>query len=112
MIVKLIERLRRTYGDAAGTSNLTSVRLTRQKSALFQLGSRIRLTQSLSWAAWHSKKAGIHHITVRADPVRARDAPASARAANAIENRIRLSERIGQFMELTHRTSGEGGPPG
>jgi hypothetical protein len=28
--------LRRRYGDAAGTSNLTNVRLTRQKSALFQ----------------------------------------------------------------------------
>src|SRR5215471_12073220 len=28
--------LRRRYGDAAGTSNLTNVRLARQKSALFQ----------------------------------------------------------------------------
>jgi hypothetical protein len=28
--------LRMRYGDAAGTSNLTNVRLTRQKSALFQ----------------------------------------------------------------------------
>jgi hypothetical protein len=74
--------LRSRYGDAAGTSNLTNVRLTRQKSALFQWlavplwfppgkdsvpadsGHSVHnfavaksLTQSLSWAAWHSKKA-------------------------------------------------------
>jgi hypothetical protein len=58
------------------------------------------------------EKAGTPRITVRADPARARDAPASARAANAIENRIRLSERIGQFMNQPTERGARGGPLG
>jgi hypothetical protein len=39
------------------------------------------LTRSLSWAAWHSKKPAHTASQTARDPARARDAPASARAA-------------------------------
>src|SRR5215472_4381037 len=63
------------------------------------------LTRSLSWAAWHSKRAGTHRITVRADPAQARDAPASARAANDREPHSPV-RAYWSVYELTHRTPG------
>jgi len=43
------------------------------------------------------EKASAHRITLRAEPVRARHAQHQL-ALQTIENRVRLSERIGQFM--------------
>ena len=83
----------------AGTSTSTNVRLTRQKSALFQW---------LPVPPWFSRgkdsvpaDSGVYNFAV----AKARDAPASARATNDREP-LRLSERIGhnRFMnQLTER---------
>jgi hypothetical protein len=62
------------------------------------------LTQSLSGAAWHSKKRA-PPITLGADPARARDTAASARAANDREPRS-LLRAYWSVYELAHRAPG------
>ena len=62
------------------------------------------LTQSLSWAAWHSKRRA-QTASHSADPARARHAPASARAANDREPRSPLRAHWPVY-ELTHRAPG------
>ena len=91
------------YDDAAGTSNLTNVRLPRQKSALFQ-----RLAVPL----WFPPGKD----SVPADSGAFRSQFCGREIVNAvliaIENRIRLSERIGQFMNSPTERRAPGGPPG
>jgi hypothetical protein len=62
------------------------------------------LTQSLSWAAWHSKTAA-HTASHSARTAPERHAPASARAANDREPRSPL-RAYWSVYELTHRASG------
>ena len=72
-------------------------------------GSRsFALTQSLSWAAWHSKKAA-HTASHSARTAPERHAPASARAANDREPRSPL-RAYWSVYELTHRARARGGP--
>ena len=91
MPARLMESSKKHY--PAGTSTSTNVRLTRQKSALFQW---------LPVPPWFSRgkdsvpaDSGVYNFAV----AKARDAPASARATNDREP-LRLSERIGhnRFM--------------
>jgi hypothetical protein len=62
------------------------------------------LTQSLSWAAWHSKRQRTPHHTPRGPR------PSVTRrhrlALQTIENRVRPSERYWSVYELTHRAPG------
>jgi hypothetical protein len=116
---------------AAGASNSTNVRLIRQKSTLFQWlavplwfptvkdsvpkdsGHSVlnfavakSLTQSLSWAAWHSKRRA-HTASHSADPpervTRRHQLP-----LQTIENRVRLSERPSSLLATVPSTGKKG----
>jgi hypothetical protein len=86
--------------------------VTRQKSALFQ-GLAVPLWfPQVKIVCQQIRGHSVHNFAVAkslTQSARVRDTPASAPAANAIENRIRLSERIGQFMnQPTERGRGAG----